>query len=231
MISKCSFNAVFRRYKISAVRPTISRRTLYPRTIDREVDVVLLRDFPSLGKKGEIVKTARGFANYHLIPHGIAVYSTWENVDLYAHTPNESRLINRNAGSAKLRGDGIDISGSFADNINQLKVSIKVKTLTKDRGVLSTPLSMFRVLDLVSKEHMIDLVPSKVVSVIRNGDAKPYEDATKLGLAGEYIITVKTDMVSSETNVLTIMLTLMDDNDSESSTVLTNFRLPKYQTN
>lgn len=94
-----AFNALFKRYKIAAARPTIVRRVLYPRVVDKNVDVVLLRDSPPLGRKGDIVDVARGFANHRLIPHGIAVYATWENIDLAADPRNRG---DHHKGSGKI---------------------------------------------------------------------------------------------------------------------------------
>ncbi|ORM40834.1 uncharacterized protein BXIN_2244 [Babesia sp. Xinjiang] len=213
MVLKYSFNTLFKRYKISVVRPTIARRTLYPRSLEKQVNVILLRDHPALGKKGAIVAIPRGYANYHLIPHGIAVYSNWENLDLFAGPYKEPGFSRATVDVVvKQAGNGIDNSSS--EKATDVAVSIVVKTLSKERGVLCTPLSMYSVLDFVSRKHKIDFVPSQVHGVTRSDGGKQHGGATKLTLTGEYKIAIQVQLNSSSVQLFTILLTVIDHANS-----------------
>eukprot|EP00371_Babesia_bovis_P001355 XP_001610002.1 hypothetical protein [Babesia bovis T2Bo] len=210
MVLVYAFNAITRRCKISAVRPTISRRTLYPRCLDKSVDVVLLRDFPSLGKKGDIVKAQRGFANYFIIPRGIGLYATWENIDTYASDSNSPAYSTHVSGSNK---PGTKFTPTCSRK-GLFRHTIEVKTLSKDKEVLCSPVSIYQILDLVSTKDHYDFLPSQITAIIREVDGVSYPVSAKLALTGKYNLSIQVDTLSGGTEQFEICVELLDASDS-----------------
>ncbi|KAK1938379.1 50S ribosomal protein L9 [Babesia divergens] len=204
-----AFNALFKRYKIAAARPTIVRRVLYPRVVDKNVDVVLLRDCPPLGRKGDIVDVARGFANHRLIPHGIAVYATWENIDLYADPRNRD---DHHKGSGKIvqyindmnspsATNDANTKSMFAQDQADIVASLRTKSFSRDNSVACTPVSLYTVLDLLSKDHQVDLLPSQIVKVVNKDTNAEYNNIKRFTHIGEYYLTAKMPLLDAPDNV------------------------------
>jgi large subunit ribosomal protein L9 len=81
------------------------------------MQVILREDLDNLGKSGEVVTVKPGYGRNYLIPHGLAVAATAQDVARVAH---DKRVIA--ARNAKLTRD----IQSEADRINQISVSIPV---------------------------------------------------------------------------------------------------------
>lgn len=88
------------------------------------MQVILREDLANLGKSGEVVTVKPGYGRNYLIPHGLAVAATEQDVARVAH---EKRVIaSRNAKLAK------DVQ-AVADRLNQVSVSIAVSTGEEDK--------------------------------------------------------------------------------------------------
>ena len=88
------------------------------------MQVILREDMANLGKSGDVVTVKPGYGRNYLIPHGLAVTATEQDVARVAH---EKRVIaSRNAKLAK------DMQ-AVADRLNQVSVSIAVSTGEEDK--------------------------------------------------------------------------------------------------
>jgi large subunit ribosomal protein L9 len=67
--------------------------------------VVLTEDLPNVGKSGELVKVRPGFARNYLVPRGLAVSATQENV---ARIEHEKKVAEARA--TKVRGEAEELS-------------------------------------------------------------------------------------------------------------------------
>lgn len=81
----------------------------------RNVRVILTEDLPNVGQSGELVKVRPGFARNFLIPRGLAVMATTDNVAKLEH---DRRVAEARA--AKLRGE----AEQLAVEIGKAKVTI-----------------------------------------------------------------------------------------------------------
>ncbi|MGK4000117.1 50S ribosomal protein L9 [Sorangium sp. So ce1024] len=79
------------------------------------IHVVLTEDLQNVGKSGELVKVRPGFARNYLIPRGLAVGATAENVSRIEH---EKRVAEARA--AKTRSEAEQLAGK----LNQVKLTI-----------------------------------------------------------------------------------------------------------
>lgn len=77
--------------------------------------VVLTEDLHNVGKSGELVKVRPGFARNYLIPRGLAVSATPDNV---ARIEHEKKVAESRAG--KLRAEAEQLAGK----LNELKIVI-----------------------------------------------------------------------------------------------------------
>lgn len=69
------------------------------------IHVVLTEDLPNVGKSGELVKVRPGFGRNYLVPRGLAVSATQENV---ARIEHEKRVAESRA--AKSRAEATDLA-------------------------------------------------------------------------------------------------------------------------
>lgn len=72
------------------------------------IHVVLTQDLDNLGKSGELVKVRPGFARNYLVPRGLAVSATAENV---ARIEHQKRVIE--AQTAKSRAEAEQLAGKL----------------------------------------------------------------------------------------------------------------------
>merc|ERR1719409_1835860 len=63
-----------------------------PKTSTRKVPVILLKDAPNLGFRGEEVAVRPGYARNFLIPQQLVVYSTHENKALFLKEKDAAEL-------------------------------------------------------------------------------------------------------------------------------------------
>lgn len=79
------------------------------------IHVVLTQDLDNLGKSGELVKVRPGFARNYLVPRGLAVNATAENV---ARIEHQKRVIE--AQTTKARAEAEQLAGK----LGAVKISI-----------------------------------------------------------------------------------------------------------
>ena len=88
------------------------------------MQVILREDRDNLGKSGDVVTVKPGFGRNYLLPKGLALLATAQDVARVAH---EKRVIA--ARNAKLMKD----TQAAADRLNQVSVSIPVTVGEEDR--------------------------------------------------------------------------------------------------
>lgn len=88
------------------------------------MQVILREDMENLGKSGDVVTVKAGFGRNYLLPKGLALPATEQDVARVAH---EKRVIA--ARNAKLMKD----TQATADRLNQVSVSIPVTVGEEDR--------------------------------------------------------------------------------------------------
>ncbi|MEZ4394874.1 MAG: 50S ribosomal protein L9 [Polyangiales bacterium] len=72
----------------------------------KALNVILQRDVPKLGKGGEVVKVAAGYARNYLLPQGFALPASDNNVARFEH--NKKVAAEK---AAKLRADAVSVAG------------------------------------------------------------------------------------------------------------------------
>ena len=80
------------------------------------IHVVLTEDLPHVGKSGELVRVRPGFARNYLVPRGLAISATAENV---ARIEHEKKVVE--AKNAKLKGEAT----ALAQKLGAVKLTIE----------------------------------------------------------------------------------------------------------
>lgn len=123
--------------------------------IKAQMPVVMLQTVKGVGKKGQIVHVKRGYARHFLVPKGLAMLGTWENIDEFAdpvlmEDPTlKSRVI---AERGRLPFDWVD----------EIRMEFVRLARDDDSDLLHDPISVWDVLQLLSDEHELDLLPSNL---------------------------------------------------------------------
>eukprot|EP00811_Abedinium_folium_P003966 NODE_13648_length_1154_cov_5.843233.p1 GENE.NODE_13648_length_1154_cov_5.843233~~NODE_13648_length_1154_cov_5.843233.p1 ORF type:complete len:308 (-),score=80.06 NODE_13648_length_1154_cov_5.843233:230-1078(-) len=119
------------------------------------IPVVLLQTVRGLGQKGAIVSVRRGYARHNLVPKGLAVLGTWENIDEFA----DSSLIE----DPTLKGRVTAEVGRLAfDWVGEIRLEY-VKLAREDQlSTLLEPITVWEVLKDLSDRHELDLLPGSI---------------------------------------------------------------------
>jgi large subunit ribosomal protein L9 len=80
------------------------------------IHVVLTEDLSNVGKSGELVRVRPGFARNYLVPRGLAISATAENV---ARIEHEKKVVE--AKNAKLKGEAT----ALAQKLGSVKLTIE----------------------------------------------------------------------------------------------------------
>ncbi|CAD7950779.1 unnamed protein product [Amoebophrya sp. A25] len=166
--------------------PTLNRKTGRPAIsksedvfVSKDIPVVLLKDVPRLGVKGQIVNVRRGFARNLLVPSGVAVYGTmWENIDRYADPAVISRA------EATARAIDAEKEGHPMDWIGEISLRIVRTTVDDGSGRLEKPLTIWNFLNMLSREHDLDLLPENILEDFADSGDPPDSLVFESGVAG-----------------------------------------------
>eukprot|EP00928_Gymnodinium_smaydae_P087634 TRINITY_DN71876_c0_g1_i1.p2 TRINITY_DN71876_c0_g1~~TRINITY_DN71876_c0_g1_i1.p2 ORF type:complete len:284 (+),score=59.88 TRINITY_DN71876_c0_g1_i1:83-934(+) len=120
-----------------------------------QVPVVLLETVRGVGRKGEIVKVKRGYARHRLVPNGLAVFGTWENIDMYADPALVDEAV------SKTRADTARGRLPF-DWVSEIRLRYIRWARDDEPSTLLEPISLWEVLEDVSDRHELDLLPGNV---------------------------------------------------------------------
>jgi len=86
---------------------------------DRAMEVILLEDVKSLGKKGELVKVSDGYARNFILKKKLGVEATAKN-------KNDLKL--QKANEEKIKQEQYEQAQAFAEQLKDKSVEIKIKT-------------------------------------------------------------------------------------------------------
>lgn len=89
------------------------------------MDVILLADVKSLGKKGEIVQVSDGYARNFLLKKKLGVEATAKN-------KNDLKLQKRN--EEKLAKERLEEAEAFAEELKEKQIIVRMKTGSGGRG-------------------------------------------------------------------------------------------------
>jgi len=121
-----------------------------------KIPVVMLRDVPGVGVKGEIVDVKRGFARNVLVPKGDAVYGTvWQNIDEFA----DPELVNKK--KVAQAGSAIHRASPF-EWLNSVKLEFLREVEAPGSSNLSEPVTVAELLMAMSEQEQVDLLPSQI---------------------------------------------------------------------
>jgi len=119
------------------------------------IPVVLLTSVQGIGRKGQVVSVKRGYARHHLVPKGLALLGTWENIDEYA----DPALIEDPALKGRVASERGRLPFDWVDEI-RLRF---VRWAREDHlDVLLEPITVWDVLQELSDNHELDLLPSNL---------------------------------------------------------------------
>eukprot|EP01066_Platyproteum_vivax_P000951 Platyproteum_vivax@DN1106_c0_g1_i1.p2 len=145
--------------QLGATRFTSSKPILLdhwiPSLKDKNIPVVLLKDRPGLGVKGQIVYVLRGHARHNLVPAGHAVNATWENIDNYMD-PN----LYAQGQVFSLRADDSDLH--TLDWIKKIRMKYVLPTCEGEENELIEPIPLPKLLEDLSVHHELDMLPREV---------------------------------------------------------------------
>ena len=144
--------------------PNVTKRTGKPAItgtkhayVAAKIPVVLVRDVPGVGIKGAIVDVKRGFARNVLVPKGDAVYGTlWENVDAFADPDVAKKQQVEQARSSTQQMIPFEW-------LNSVRLEFIRDTVPGQSNSLTEPISQWEVLESLSLQEEIDILPSQIV--------------------------------------------------------------------
>ena len=91
------------------------------------MQVILLEDVKSLGKKGEIVKVNDGYARNFILKKKLGVEATSNNL-------NELKLQKKN--EERIAKEKLDAAKEFAKELEEKQVTVSIKTGSEEASVL-----------------------------------------------------------------------------------------------
>lgn len=114
--------------------------------------VILTGDVKKLGKKGDVVNVADGYARNFLLPKGLAVEATQVKI---------KKLDRQKQEEAERRLEEENESRKLAEKLNKLEICIAVKV--GDAGKLFGAVSSKDIADVLEEEHQIRIDKKKIV--------------------------------------------------------------------
>lgn len=95
------------------------------------MEVILLEDVKSLGKKGELVKVNEGYARNFLLKKNLGIEATAKN-------KNDLKLQNQH--EAKLANEKLEAAKAFAEEMKEKSITVSIRTGSGGRsfGSVST---------------------------------------------------------------------------------------------
>lgn len=120
-----------------------------------QIPIVMLETVRGIGKKGQIVSVKRGFARHHLVPKGLALLGTWENIDEYAdHTLVEDPTL-----KARMLSDRGRLPFDWVDDI---RLQFVRRAREDQLDMLLEPITVWDILQELSSNHELDLLPGNL---------------------------------------------------------------------
>lgn len=116
------------------------------------MEVILLQDVKSLGKKGEIVKVSEGYARNFILKKKLGIEATSANL-------NDLKL--QNANKEKLEKEKLDNAKVLAEQIGEMEIVVSIKTGAG--GKVFGSISAKEIAEAVKKQQNLELDKKKLV--------------------------------------------------------------------
>lgn len=123
--------------------------------IRQHVPMVMLQNVRGLGKKGQIVNVKRGYARHQLVPKGLAVFGTWENIDAYA----DPALVEDPALKARVASERGRLPFDWVDDV---RLEFIRWAREDELNTLLEPITVWDILQSLSTDHELDLLPGNL---------------------------------------------------------------------
>ena len=146
------------------------------------MQVILLEDVKSLGKKGEIVKVSDGYAHNFILPKKLGVEATPKNL-------NDLKL--QKAAEAKRQQEILEEAQALKEKIEALTVNLTIKTGEGGRtfGSVSTK----EIVEGLKKQHGMEIDKKKLQLADSIKNMGTYHVAVKLHAKVTAELTVRVD--------------------------------------
>ncbi len=123
------------------------------------MDIILLQDVKSLGKKGEIVKVSDGYARNFILP---------KKLGLEANAKNLNDLKLQKAAQAKLEKEQLEAAQALGKQIEGSSVTLRIKT--GENGRVFGSISVKEIAEAMKEQLNLDVDKKKIsiANPIRN---------------------------------------------------------------
>ena len=123
------------------------------------MDIILIQDVKSLGKKGEIVKVSDGYARNFILP---------KKLGLEANAKNLNDLKLQKAAQAKLEKEQLEAAQALGEKIEGSAVTVRIKT--GENGKVFGSVSVKEIAEAMKEQLGLDVDKKKIsiANPIRN---------------------------------------------------------------
>ncbi len=146
------------------------------------MDVILLQDVKSLGKKGEIVKVSDGYARNFILP---------KKLGLEANAKNLNDLKLQKAAQAKLEKEQLEAAQALGAQISGSTVVIRIKT--GENGRVFGSVSVKEIAEAMKEQLNLDVDKKKISLAVPIRNEGIFSAAVKLHPQVTSELTVKVE--------------------------------------
>ncbi|MCR5467118.1 MAG: 50S ribosomal protein L9 [Lachnospiraceae bacterium] len=146
------------------------------------MDVILLQDVKSLGKKGEIVKVSDGYARNFILP---------KKLGLEANAKNLNDLKLQKAAQAKLEKEQLEAAQALGTQISGSTVVIRIKT--GENGRVFGSVSVKEIAEAMKEQLNLDVDKKKISLAVPIRNEGTFSAAVKLHPQVTSELTVKVE--------------------------------------
>jgi large subunit ribosomal protein L9 len=146
------------------------------------MDVILLQDVKSLGKKGEIVKVSDGYARNFILP---------KKLGLEANAKNLNDLKLQKAAQAKLEKEQLEAAQALGAQISGSTVVIRIKT--GENGRVFGSVSVKEIAEAMKEQLNLDVDKKKISLAVPIRNEGTFSAAVKLHPQVTSELTVKVE--------------------------------------
>ncbi len=130
--------------------------------------VILLEDVKKLGKKGDLVNVADGYARNYLFPRNLAEEATSGSI---------KQLKQEKTALERKKQKEIETAKQIAEKLSQTSVTLKVKA--GDKGKLFGSVTTKDISDALKKQHKVEI------------DKRKIEISEPIKSLGSYVVDIK----------------------------------------
>lgn len=146
------------------------------------MDVILLQDVKSLGKKGEIVKVSDGYARNFILP---------KKLGLEANAKNLNDLKLQKAAQAKIEKEQLEAAQALGAQISGSTVVIRIKT--GENGRVFGSVSVKEIAEAMKEQLNLDVDKKKISLAVPIRNEGTFSAAVKLHPQVTSELTVKVE--------------------------------------